>query len=80
MSDSEKRLDEEKAIRLLQEAGALVAGYEAEGGRVPDREMYHARIAEAHDARDMDAYREALNGYVQAAREAYRHRQAPEGG
>ena len=72
MSDSEERWDEEKAIRLLQEASALVAGYEAEGARIPNREIYHARIAEAHDTRDMNAYREALNGYVQAAREAYR--------
>lgn len=64
--------DEEKAVRLLLEAGALVGGYEAEGARVPNRERYHARIVEAHAARDMSAYQEAVNGYVEAAREAYR--------
>ena len=79
MSDSEEQWDEERAVWLLREAGALVAAYAAEGARIPDREMYHARITEAHDARDMDAYREALNGYVQVARESYRRRSRGEG-
>ena len=76
-----ERWDEKKAVRLLLEAGALVGGYEAEGARMPAelRQRYHARIAEAHDARDMTAYREAINGYEEAAREAYR-RQARGGG
>jgi hypothetical protein len=39
---------------------------------MPQREQYHARLVAAHDARDMAAYRIALNGYVEAAREAYR--------
>ncbi len=39
---------------------------------MPQRERYHARLVAAHDARDMAAYRIALNGYVAAAREAYR--------
>jgi hypothetical protein len=71
-----ERWDEEKSVRLLLEAGALVGGYEAEGARMPAdlRERYHASILEAHNARDMDAYREAVNGYVEAAREAYRRR------
>ena len=72
-----ERWDEQKAVRLLLEAGALVGGYEAEGARIPAelREGYHARIVEAHNARDMVAYSEAVNGYVEAAREAY-HRRA----
>ena len=36
------------------------------------RERYHACLVAAHDARDMAAYSIALNGYVEAAREAYR--------
>lgn len=75
------RWNEAEAVMLLKEAGALVAGYEAEGARMPAelRQRYHARIAEAHDARDMTAYREAINGYEEAAREAY-HRRARGGG
>jgi hypothetical protein len=49
-----------------------VAGLEATGARMPQRERYHACLVAAHDARDMAAYRIALNGYVEAAREAYR--------
>jgi hypothetical protein len=56
----------------LQEAGELVAKFETTGSRMPQRELYHARLIAAHDARDMDAYRVAVNGYVEAAREAYR--------
>ena len=72
----EQQWDEEKAVRLLQGAGALVSGYEAEGALMPDelRARYHARIVEAHNVRDMTAYQEAVNGYVKAAREAYRRR------
>jgi hypothetical protein len=68
--------DEAEAVRLLDDTGALVAGFEVEAARIPAelRERYHARIAEAHEARDMAAYREALNGYVAAAREAHRWR------
>jgi hypothetical protein len=66
--------DEEVAIQLLQEAGAEVALYEEDGARMPGREHYSARIQEAHAARDMASYREALNGYVEAAREACRLR------
>ena len=68
----EQAWNEPQAIRLLQDAGELVAKFEAMGARVPQRELYHARLIGAHDARDMDAYRIALNGYVEAAREAYR--------
>ena len=64
--------DEPEAVRLLQEAGERVARFEATGARMPRRERYHARLIAAHDARDMAAYRMALNGYVEAAREAYR--------
>jgi hypothetical protein len=64
--------DEPEAVRLLQEAGELVAALEATGIRTPQRERYHARLVLAHDARDMNAYCIALNGYVEAAREAYR--------
>ncbi len=66
--------DEPEAVLLLQNAGALVAGLEATGARMPQRERYHARLVAAHDARDMAAYQIALNGYVAAAREAYRQK------
>ena len=66
--------DEEEAIRLMQEAGAEIAAYEEGGARIPNRERYHARIQEAHRLRDMEAYREAINGYVEAARELCRLR------
>ena len=62
--------NEEEAIRLMKEAGTEVAMYEEGGARTPDRERYHARIQEAHGAKNMEAYREAINGYVSAAREA----------
>ena len=68
----EQTWDESEAVLLLQNAGALVAGLEATGARMPQRERYHAGLVAAHDARDMAAYRIALNGYVAAAREAYR--------
>ncbi len=64
--------DEPEAVRLLQEVGQRVAALEATGTRMTQRERYHARLVAAHDARDMAAYRMALNGYVEAAREAYR--------
>jgi hypothetical protein len=47
-----------------------VAVFENSGARMPQRELYHARLIAAHDARDMTAYQMALNGYVEAAREA----------
>jgi hypothetical protein len=68
----EQAWNEPKAVRLLREAGERVANFEATGARMPQRERYHARLVAAHDARDMAAYRVALNGYVEAAREAYR--------
>ena len=64
--------DEPEAVRLLQEAGERVAALEATGARMARRERYHACLVAAHDARDVEAYRMALNGYVEAAREAYR--------
>ncbi|MDQ3911816.1 MAG: hypothetical protein M3305_08630 [Actinomycetota bacterium] len=71
-SIQEQAWNESEAVRLLQDAGERVAGFEATGTRMPQRERYHARLVAAHDARDMVAYRIALNGYVEAAREAYR--------
>jgi hypothetical protein len=68
----EQAWNEPEAVRLLQEAGERVAGFEATGARMPQRELYHARLVAAHDDRDMAAYRIALNGYIEAAREAYR--------
>lgn len=62
--------NEEAAIRLIKVAGAEVAMYEESGARMPDPESYHARIQEAHRSKNMEDYREALNGYVEAAREA----------
>ena len=64
--------NEPEAVRLLQDAGERVAGFEASGTRMLQRERYHTRLVAAHDARDMAAYRIALDGYVEAAREAYR--------
>jgi hypothetical protein len=63
---------EAEAVRLLQEVGAVVTFFESEGVRIPSREIFHARIVEAYDAKDMVAYREAVNGYEQVTREAYR--------
>ena len=68
----EQAWNEPEAVRLLQDAGELVAALEATGIRIPHRERYHVRLVAAHDARDMSAYRIALNGYVEAARVAYR--------
>jgi hypothetical protein len=75
----EQAWDEPEAVRLLQEAGERVAGFEASGTRMPQRERYHARLVSAHDTQDMAAYRLALNGYVEAAREAYRKAKAKKG-
>ena len=66
----EQAWNEPEAVRLLQEAGERVAGFEATGARMAQRERYHARLIAAHEARDMVAYRTALNGYVEAARAA----------
>jgi hypothetical protein len=68
----EQAWNEPEAVRLLQEVGERVAGFEATGARMSQRERYHDRLVAAHDAQDMAAYRIALNGYVEAAREAYR--------
>jgi len=68
----EQAWDEPEAVLLLQNAGTLVARLEATGAWLPQREQYHARLVAAHDARDMAAYRTALNGYVEAAREVSR--------
>ena len=68
----EQPWDEPEAVLLLQNAGVLVAEFEATGARIPERERYHGHLIAAHDARDMVAYRIALNGYVEAAREACR--------
>lgn len=66
--------NESEAILLLQNTGKLVSELEATGARMPqrDRELCHARLVAAHDARNMAAYRVALKGYVEGAREAYR--------
>ena len=74
MSVPEDRWNEPEAIVLLQRAGKLVDGLEATGARMPQgtRELCHARLVAAHDARDMAAYRIALKGYAEEARKAYR--------
>ncbi len=74
MSAPEERWNEEEAILLLQRTGKLVDGLEAAGARMEqgDRELCHARLVAAHDARDMAAYRIALKGYAEEARKAYR--------
>ena len=72
MSISKEQWNEPEAIVLLERAGELVAGFESIGVQIPNRLQYHARLVAAHDAQDMAAYRVALNGYVEAARAAYR--------
>ena len=71
-SKREQAWDEPEAVRLLKNAGDIVTSFEATGARMPQREQYHARVVAAHDARDMADYRDALNGYVEAARMASR--------
>jgi len=74
VSASEERWNEPESILLLQRAAKLVAGIEATGVRMPqgERELCHARLVAAHDARDRAAYRAALEGYEDRARKAYR--------
>jgi hypothetical protein len=74
VSTSEERWNETESIVLLQRTAKLVAGIEASGVRMPqgDRELCHARLVAAHDARDRAAYRAALEGYEDRARNAYR--------
>ncbi len=74
MSASKERWNEQEAILLLQRAAKLVQEIETSGTRMlrSEREQYHARLVAAHDARDMAAYRIALEGYVEGARKAYR--------
>ena len=79
MSVSKEQWNESEAIVLLERAGTLVAGFESAGAQIPNRLQYHARLVAAHDAQDMAAYRIALNGYVEAARAAYRKRKGRRG-
>ena len=74
MSASKERWDELEAILLLQRAAKLVQEIETSGTRMPqsEREQYHARLVAAHEARDVAAYRIALEGYAEGARKAYR--------
>ncbi|MBV9455182.1 MAG: hypothetical protein JOZ19_13870 [Rubrobacter sp.] len=72
MTVSKEQWNEPEAVVLLQRACALVAGFESTGAQIPNRLQYHARLVATHDAQDMAAYRVALNGYVEAARAAYR--------
>ena len=74
MSASKERWNEQEAILLLQRAGKLVQEIETSGTRMSQskREQCHARLIAAHDARDMAAYRIALEGYAEGARKAYR--------
>ena len=76
MSASKERWNEEEAILLLQRSAKLVQEIETSGAQMPqsEREQYHARLVAAHDARDMAAYRIALEGYAEGARKAYRKR------
>ena len=59
---------------LLQRTAKLVAVIEASGVRMPqgNRELCHARLVAVHDARDIAAYRAALEGYEDRTRNAYR--------
>ena len=70
----DERWNEDEAVRLLKEVGAVVSWFEAEGVRIAAgrREKCHVRIVEAYKARDMVAYREAVTSYEWVFREAYR--------
>lgn len=69
--------DEREAVRLMREAGDRVAWLGAGRAGIEDPEGHRARIVAAYEARDADGYREALDAYVAAAREAEaRHQQA----
>jgi DNA-binding FadR family transcriptional regulator len=72
VNDAEPVWDEERAVRQLEEAGRLVAGYEAAGASVRNKAEYHRRIVAAHEERDADLYEHAVNGLVEASRAAYR--------
>ena len=74
MSASKEPWNEQEAILLLRRAAKLVQVIETSGTQMPhsEREQYHARLVAAHDARDMAAYRIALEGYAEGARLAYR--------
>ena len=74
MSAFKEPWNEQEAILLLQRAAKSVQEIETSGTRMPhsERERYHARLVAAHDARDMAAYRIALEGYAEGARKAYR--------
>jgi hypothetical protein len=74
VSASKEPWNEQEAILLLQRAAKSVQEIETSGTRMPhsERERYHARLVAAHDARDMAAYRIALEGYAEGARKAYR--------
>ena len=74
MSASKEPWNEQEAILLLQRAAKLVQEIETSGTRMPhsERERYYARLVAAHDARDVAAYRIALEGYAEGARKAYR--------
>ena len=67
MGATKERWNEQEAILLLQGAAKLVQEIETSGTRMPhsERKQYHARLIAAHDARDMAAYRIALEGYAQ---------------
>jgi len=74
VSASKEPWNEQEAILLLRRAAKLVQVIETSGTQMPhsEREQYHARLVAAHDARDMAAYRIALEGYAEGARLAYR--------
>lgn len=66
----DKGWDEREAVRLMRETGDRVAWLGSGGARITDPDGHRARIVAAYEARDADGYREALDAYVAAAREA----------
>lgn len=72
ISYGSKRETNRTAVRLLQELGERVVGFEATGARILRCEQNHDRLIAALGAEDMPAYSFALNGYMRAAREAYK--------
>lgn len=62
--------DDAEALTLLKETEFLVRELTKGGVPFPEREKYHQKIVWAHDAKDWDAYEDALAAYSRGARRA----------
>ena len=59
-----------EALTLLKETEYLVGELTKGGVPFPEREEYHQKIIWARDAKDWDAYEDALAAYSRGARRA----------